>query len=187
MRNIILLRFFSFCLLLFTFAFSPGKGVFISQNGTVKFVSKAPLETIKAESKKLSGALDAEKRTFAFAIPIISFEGFNSPLQKEHFNENYLESEKIPNAIFKGKIIEEVDLDTPGTYTIRAKGTMNIHGVDKEMIIKSKVTTTAAQMAIESSFTITLKDFNIIIPKLVNQKIAEDILVDVKMDMVPKK
>ena len=187
MRKSILFKFFSFCFLIPAFAFLPGKGIFTSQKGTVKFISKAPLETIKAESKQLSGALDAEKRTFAFTIQISSFDGFNSPLQKEHFNENYLESDKIPKAVFKGKIIEEVDLDTPGTYNIRAKGIMSIHGADKEMIIKSKVTTITGQMNIESSFTITLKDFNINIPKLVNQKIAEDILVDVKMDMIPKK
>ena len=153
----------------------------------MKFVSKAPLETIKAESKKLSGVLDAEKRVFAFSIPVTSFEGFNSPMQKEHFNEDYLESDIISKATFKGKIIEEINLTNPGTYSIRAKGMMNIHNVEKEMIIKSKLISTATQLTVESSFTIKLKDFNIRIPKLVNQKIAEDIFVDVKMDMSLKK
>ena len=187
MRKVTVPLFLLACFVLSAFAFIPGTGVFIASNGSVTFISKAPLETIKAESKKLGGALDVEKRTFAFVLPVSSFEGFNSPLQKEHFNENYLETDKIPKAIFKGKIIEEVDLANPGAYTIRAKGTMSIHGVDKEMIIKSKVTTTSNQMAVESSFTIALKDFNINIPKLVNQKIAEDIFVDVKMDLSPKK
>ncbi|MGZ4157647.1 MAG: YceI family protein [Bacteroidia bacterium] len=150
-------------------------------------MSKAPAETIKAESKKLSGILDADKRTFAVSIPVNSFEGFNGPLQKEHFSEDYLESDKIPKAVFKGKIIEEVNLALPGTYTVRAKGTMNIHGVDKEMIIKSKIISGAGQITVESLFTITLKDFKINIPKIVNQKIAEEIAIDVKMDMGLKK
>lgn len=175
--------FLFICLILSAFTFSADKGIFISNNGIVNFVSIAPLETIKAESKKLSGVLNVEKRTFAFTIPMNSFEGFNSPLQKEHFNENYLESDKIPKAVFKGKIIEEIDLACPGTYAIRAKGIMNIHGVEKEMIIKSKIITTTAEMTLESSFIITLKDYDINIPKLVNQKIAEDIFVDVKMSL----
>ena len=179
--------FLSICLILSAFTFSPETGIFISNNGIVKFISKAPLEIIKAESKKLSGVLNVEKRTFAFSIPINSFEGFNSPLQKEHFSEDYLESDKIPKAVFKGKIIEEADLGTPGTYTIRAKGIMSIHGVEKEMIIKSKIVTTTAQMTVESSFSISLKDYNINIPKIVNQKIAENIFVDVKMDLNLKK
>ncbi|MGZ4033275.1 MAG: YceI family protein [Bacteroidia bacterium] len=169
------------------FAFSPANSVFVSTSGIVKFVSKAPAETIKAESKKLSGILDADKRTFAVSIPVNSFEGFNGPLQKEHFSEDYLESDKIPKAVFKGKIIEEVNLALPGTYTVRAKGTMNIHGVDKEMIIKSKIISGAGQITVESLFTITLKDFKINIPKIVNQKIAEEIAIDVKMDMGLKK
>src|SRR5437763_10372807 len=73
-------------------------GIFISNTGEVKFVSQAPLETIKATSKKLTCVLDADKRTYAFSIAITSFDGFNSPLQKEHFNENYMDSSKIPSA-----------------------------------------------------------------------------------------
>ncbi len=171
----------------FAFSFLQTGNVFTCNSGLVKFVSKAPLETIKAESKKLSGALDVEKKTFAFTIPVSSFEGFNSPLQKEHFNENYMESEKLPKAVFKGKIIEDVDLKKQGVYNVRAKGTMTIHGVEKEMILKSKIAVGAVQVNVESSFTIPLKEFNIKIPNIVNQKIAQEILVDVKMDMNPKK
>ena len=169
------------------FYFVQDGGVFVANNGTVKFTSKAPLETISAQSKKLSGALDAGKRTFAFSIPIKSFEGFNSPLQKEHFNENYMESEKIPSASFKGKIIEEVDLSVAGAYTVRAKGMMKIHDVEKEMIIKSRINVKSGQISVETSFNVPLKDYNINVPTIVNQKIAPEILVEVKMDMTPKK
>jgi len=80
-----------------------------------------------------------------------------------------------------------MNLALPGTYTVRAKGIMSIHGVEKEMIVKSKIVSQGGQLNVESSFTIALKDFHINIPKLVNQKIAEEIFVDVKMDMMPKK
>jgi hypothetical protein len=161
--------------------------VYVSNTGVVRFASQAPLETIKAESKKLSGVLDVAKRTYAFTVLITSFEGFNSPLQKEHFNENYMESDKIPSAAFKGKIIEEVDLKTPGTYDVRAKGMMKIHGVEKEMIVKVKLTVKAGQINVVSNFPVSLKDFNINVPNIVNQKIAPEIKVEVKMDMTPKK
>ena len=175
--------------LLFTaFVIFPEGEVYTSVSGTAKFTSKAPIETIIAESKKLSGALDAEKRTFAFTIPISSFEGFESPLQKEHFNENYMESDKIPKAIYKGKIIEEVNIGLPGTYIVRVKGMMQIHNVEKEIIIKSKIITAkSGQIKIESSFNILLKDFNINIPALVSPKIAQEILVEVNIAMNSKK
>src|SRR5258706_14622796 len=63
-------------------------------NGKISFKSEAPLELIRASSDQLIGLLDNDKKNFSFKINIRSFQGFNSPLQKEHFNENYLESDK---------------------------------------------------------------------------------------------
>jgi len=60
-------------------------------------------------------------------------------LQKEHFNENYLESDKYPEASFKGKIIEDIDLDKDGEYEVRAKGELTIHGIMQERIIKANI------------------------------------------------
>ena len=115
------------------------KGLFETKKSLVSFVSDAPLELIKASSKELRGFLDPEKRTFAFIIPSKSFEGFNSPLQQVHFSENYIEASKYPEASFKGKIIEQVDLSTDGEYQVRAKGALNIHGVEQERIIRVKI------------------------------------------------
>ena len=113
--------------------------VYVCKDGQVNFESDAPLELIQAQSKTLRGALDAQERTFAFTIDINSFEGFNSPLQREHFNENYMEAARFPKATFIGKIIESVDFTQPGTYILRAKGRLNIHGIEQERIIKSQV------------------------------------------------
>lgn len=171
-----------------SFATLDGPAVFVSNAGVVKIKTKGPLGVINATSKKLDGSLDAAKKTFSFSIPVTSFEGFQNSLQKTHFNEKYMESEKIPFATFKGKIIEAVDLAIPGTYPVRAKGSMKIHDVEKEMIIKSKITVKAGGIiAIESSFNVLLEDFKIKIPTIVNQKVDEDIAIEVKMDMATKK
>ena len=114
--------------------------IFNSNSGKAKFTSEAPLELIKAESSKMVCVIDAKDRRFAFSVPVESFEGFNSPLQKEHFRENYLETDKYKAATFQGKIVAEVDLTKPGVHNIRAKGKVTIHGVEKEMIIKGKLT-----------------------------------------------
>lgn len=165
------------------FQSTPDTAIYRANSGKVSFLSSAPLEKIKAQSTKLYGVMDPSKRVFNFAIPISSFDGFNSPLQKEHFNENYLESQKIPRAFFKGKIIEEVDLSKEGSYTVRAKGMLSIHGVEKEYIIKAKVVSLGNKINIDSNFTVLLKDFGIRIPRVVNQKIAEEIAVTINIDM----
>ena len=110
--------------------------IFSVSSGTIVFRSDASMELIKASSNQLKGIFSAEKKQFAFTVNINSFKGFNSPLQLEHFNENYLESDKFPRASFEGKIIEDIDLSRNGSYTIRAKGNLTVHGVVQERIIK---------------------------------------------------
>lgn len=165
-------------------AFNMEERVYLTKNGQIRFQSHAPLEVIEATSTELRGAIDIEKRTFAFTVNITSFEGFNSPLQKEHFNENYLESDEFETASFLGKIIEKTDLSKNGTYTLRAKGKLKIHGVTQERIIKSKAVVNDGKLSIESHFTVLLKEHNIAIPKIVYQKIAEEIQVSVKADFM---
>lgn len=184
-KNLIFL-FLSTCFLFFAFTIISINTIFTANNGTVKFISKAPLETIEASSNKLSGTLDMEKRIFDFSMPINSFEGFNSALQKQYFNENYMESDKLPQATFSGKIVENTDMRMPGTYMVRSKGTMIIHGIEKEMIIKSKIIVKNKRVIVESSFNILLENFNIKIPALRNKKLAEEINVNIKIDMDPK-
>ncbi len=160
--------------------------IFICKDGSTKFTSEAPLELIKAQSNKTSGVLDETTKNVAFSIMIESFEGFNSGLQKEHFQENYMELNKFKTATFKGKIIEDIDFTKNGTYPIRAKGTFNIHGTEKEKIIKGKITIKDKEIIIEASFEVPLEDHNITVPKIVNQKIASIIKVDVKTVLKPK-
>jgi polyisoprenoid-binding protein YceI len=151
-----------------------------SDAGTVSFVSKADLELIKAASNKVTGLLDPATNQFAFSISIQSFQGFNSSLQRSHFNENYLESDRFPKATFTGKIIEKVDLTVEGAYEVRAKGDLTIHGVVQQRIIKAKILIKKEGATIESQFTVPLIDHNILIPKIVNQKIATEIVVEYK-------
>ncbi len=165
---------------------SPGQKIFFTLNGTVLFRSDAPQELIKAESNELKGAIDPASKTFTFKIRISSFEGFNSGLQRIHFNENYLESAVYPEASFKGKIIEDIDFKKDGRYEIRAKGNLNIHGIEQERIIKSELIIRQGKMYINTAFTVTLPDHNIPIPRIVKDKLAQEIKVEIKANLDPR-
>jgi len=160
--------------------------IYTTNNGIVRFRSEAPFELINATSKELKGAIDLSKNNFAFRIRIRSFEGFNSPLQKEHFNENYMESEKFAEAVFNGKIIETIDFSKNGKYTIRAKGKLIIHGVEQERIIKSDVEVTEKGIRIHSIFSVLLSDHNIPIPRIVKEKLANEIKVSINAELFAK-
>lgn len=152
---------------------------FSTSNGEIKFASKAQLELIKASSNKMQGLIDPSTNKFAFLVSMQSFRGFNSELQRKHFNENYVESEKFPTAKFSGKIIEQVDFSQNNTTEVRAKGELDIHGQKQIRIIKAKLTIKGNQLIIESHFMVPLSDHSITIPKIVSQKIATEIEVDI--------
>jgi polyisoprenoid-binding protein YceI len=174
------LRYVFFLAALCSVHVAAGQSRYEIKAGSVFFKSDAPLELIQAESKDLKGLIDFNDGTFAFSVAMISFQGFNSQLQREHFNENYMETEKFPKATFSGRMIESPDLAQPGEYTVRAKGKLVIHGVEQERIIKSIVRVSKDGLAIQSSFSILLQEHDITIPKVVQQKIAEEIFVEIK-------
>lgn len=182
-RQLIILPFL---LLAFSFkAHAPLQDYKVS-TGSISFRSDAPLELIKAQSSELKGLVIPDKKQFAFIINIKSFKGFNSPLQQEHFNENYLESNKYPVASFEGKIIEDIDFTKDGEYSVRSKGNLSIHGVVQERIIKCDVSIKDKNISLKSTFTVLLADHNIPIPKVVHEKLASEIKVEVKAELVTK-
>lgn len=157
--------------------------VYRCENGKITLRSEAPLEVIEAKSTRLRGAIDAANNTFAWSVEVKTFEGFNNPLQREHFNENYMESKIYPKATFTGKIIEQVDFGQDGSQTVRAKGKLTIHGVAQERIIKSQLTIKNGKATVKSAFTVQLADHSISIPKIVYQKISEEVAVSIEAEM----
>jgi len=149
----------------------------------VKFISKADLETIQAMSDKLRGKVSKDINKFEFALPIESFVGFNSPLQREHFLENYMEVDLYPRATYSGVIIDPVDWSKEGSSSFRTKGKLTIHGVTKECISRVILTNQNQKLSFKSDFSVMLKDYNIAIPRLVKQKISEEINISVSGDL----
>ena len=149
----------------------------VLEKGSITFLSNAPLERIEAKSTKLKGLILTSEKTFAFTVDNSSFEGFNGSLQQEHFNENYLESERYPKSYFVGKIVESIDFYKDGKYEVRAKGKLTIHGIEKEKIIKVSLEIKNGRIVANAKFNVLLKEYGIYVPSIVNQKIAEEIQV----------
>lgn len=171
------------CLVAFVFLpiSSGAQSVIQSVSGKVSFVSTAPLEIIRSESKNLNAVIDPVNRKMAYSVRISSFEGFNSPLQREHFNENYMETSEFPTANFTGKLIENIDFDIPGAFDVRAKGLLTIHGISNERIVKGEMIISQEKIILKSQFSVQLEDHQILVPSIVNQKIAEEIMISLEI------
>jgi len=154
--------------------------IFSTISGNISFISNAPLEIIEAQSDQLHGVLNLENKKFEFKMFIKSFDGFNNSMQKIHFYENYMETEKFPLTTFTGKILEPIEL---GKKIYRAKGMLVIHGEIVERIIEVEINLREEDLSFSAVFKVPLKDHDIDLPRLVTQKIAENIVVSVNGTM----
>lgn len=160
--------------------------VFMTLNGQTSFFSETPLENISAENKNTLVALNITTKEVAVRIQNVAFK-FPNKLMEEHFNENYIESEKYPLSVFKGKIVENIDLQKQGTYQVSVKGILDMHGVKQERIIKAQIIVDSESISVTSDFNVNLQDHKIDIPKLVFEKIVESIAIKNKFTLTPKK
>lgn len=159
------------------------QNVYKAKDGNVKFFSDAPLEDIEATSKKGSAAFNIASSEIAALVPIKSFT-FQNALMQEHFNENYLESEKYPNASFKGKVAEQVIPEPGSSKTIDVAGDLTIHGVTKKRTIPVTFKFgNDGSIQVTSKWMVALADHNIKIPQLVFQNIAEQIEVTLDLNL----
>jgi polyisoprenoid-binding protein YceI len=142
----------------------------------IRFFSDAPMEDIEAVNTKASSAFDLSSGSIAFSVPMNQFQ-FQKSLMQEHFNENYLETEKFPKATFLGKMsVAELD---DGKNTVTITGEMSMHGVKKAMTVTGLMTKIGTRIQAHAEFTLLLKDYNIKIPKAVFYNIAEEIAITV--------
>lgn len=159
--------------------------IFETRQGNITFFSSAPLEDIEAKNNKVISLINVRNNEIAVRVPIKQFQ-FRNRLMQEHFNENYMESERFPYATFKGKINEKVDFNKPGTYNVTATGDLNVHGVNRKRTFIGILRVTDSGMLLETKFDIPLADHNIKIPRLVFNKIAERIAASVSFSYVPQ-
>jgi hypothetical protein len=153
-----------------------------TKNGYVGFYSHTPMEDVKAGNNQVASILDASTGDMVFQILNKSFV-FDKALMQEHFNENYMESEKFPKATFKGKIadISNVNFAKPGVYNVTVAGEMNMHGVAKPFSTTGTIEVIADGIVAKSKFTVKPEDYGIVIPGVVREKIANEMEITVNI------
>jgi hypothetical protein len=168
------------------FALQLGAQVLVTKNGYIRFFSTTPVENIEAKNNQVNCALDSKNNKLIFKVLIKSFV-FEKALMQEHFNENYMESDKFPSASFTGKItnINELNLSKNGIYKVSVEGEMSIHGVAKNVKESGTAEVKDGKVRLKAKFNVKPKDYQIKIPAAVATKIAESIEVSVDCSLSP--
>ena len=158
------------------------QGKYTTRTGQVSFFSSAPIEDIEARNQQVAAILDLGTGQLAFAVPIKGFV-FKRTLMQEHFNENYLESDKFPKATFTGHFVgmEAATLATAGPHSVQVEGDLTIHGVTHHIQVPATLELKGNQLQAMASFQIATADYNISIPLLVRNSIAKVISVRVAL------
>ncbi|MBU3927404.1 MAG: YceI family protein [Bacteroidetes bacterium] len=174
----------TFAIILFLSATTYGQR-YITKTGHIWFHSEAPLETIEAHNNQVNAVLDIETGEMVFKVLMKSFI-FEKALMQEHFNENYVESDKYPNATFQGKVtnLEAINFTTPGTYNAQVTGKLTIHNQTNNVGATGTFEVKKDVILGMTKFNILIADYNISIPGAVAGKIADEI--DIHVDIVLK-
>ena len=155
-----------------------GQGLYVCKNAKISLYSKAPIEDIEAKSDKGTSVYNAATGDLAFSLPISSLK-FEKSLMQEHFNENYMETDKYPQASFKGKIQEQIDLSKDGSYPVNVTGVLTVHGAAQNRTIQGSIAVQKGIITLTSEFIVKCADHKITIPTIVFHNIAETIKINV--------
>ena len=158
----------------------------LSKNTQVRIFSSTPIEDIDAKTNTAVLALNEKSGKILMKLQIKSLS-FPKKLMQEHFNENYMESDKYPTAEFEGVIQNIPDFTVAKTTELKVKGTMTIHGVKREIEVPISLTTSKDKVLGQSKFKVKCADYNVEIPKIVLKNIAEDIEVTILAELNPIK
>ncbi|MES2811427.1 MAG: YceI family protein [Bacteroidota bacterium] len=172
MKKAILIALFIIPLL----GFSQDK--IVTKTGTTTFEASVPsFEEVKATNKNSGCVLNTQTGDIVGLVFMKGFQ-FRLALMQEHFNENYMESDKYPKGIFKGKI-DNFDYNqlTTQKQDFIITGTIEMHGKSKDIRITSKIYKTGNTVFLSSNFDLNTDDFNIELPLLIRSKVAKKVSV----------
>ena len=163
-------------------AFSGQAQKYVTKNGFIRFYSDTPVEKIEAINRQVNAATDISTGDFVFRVLMKSFT-FEKALMQEHFNENYVESDKFPNATFLGKIIniKDVNIAKNGIYPVTVEGKLTMHGETKQVSEKGTFEVKDGKLIGKAKFNITLSDYKISIPNTSINNISKTVEITVEV------
>jgi YceI-like domain len=162
-------------------ALANAQGKYFTKTGTISFKAGTSLEDIDAINKSVTSIFDTATGQIEFAVLIKGFE-FKRGLMQEHFNENYMESEKLPKSTFKGKFVDvsKISFSKDGSYSTTVKGTLEIHGVKKEVEVPGTIKVANGVISSTADFTVLVADYDIKIPGAVKDKISPTVNIHIE-------
>ncbi|MDR3680126.1 MAG: YceI family protein [Flavipsychrobacter sp.] len=162
---------------------------YLTRTGKIYFnaTTKSSPEKIEGVNNEVASILDIKTGDVIFQVPVKSFK-FERELMQEHFNENYMESDKFPKAEFRGAIknIGEINVTKDGTYDVKVAGKLTIHGVTNEVTVPGTIAVNGKTVKLKAKFAVILLDYKVKVPNLVADKVTKEAIITIESDLAQK-
>ncbi len=176
-------------------AAAPVKFLLSGRDGrnVIKFISKAPLETIEGKTGQIDGTIevdlaDAASAAGQFEVDLTTVKT-GIEMRDQHMREGYLHTDSFPTATFKVNKVTKASakaLADGQPVEIEAQGELTIHGVTKPVAVSGTVTylkeseATKARLPgdllhIDVGTPILLSDFKVERPQFVLLKVSDKV------------
>jgi polyisoprenoid-binding protein YceI len=182
MKNIFLALLLSFGMTLV-----HGQDIQMTRTGRISFHAGTSMEDIDATNNEVTSIINKKSGEIVFNVLVKSFH-LRRALMEEHFNENYMESDKYPKSIFNGKIsnMSSVNFNQDGTYKVMVDGELTLHNVTKRVSVPVTLIISGGKISGTSNFKVDTQDYNIRIPGIVANKISRVVDVAVECNYEPR-
>ena len=169
-----------FSLIIITYCGNVTAQKYFTKNGSISFFSKTAIEDIKADNNQVMSVINTQNGELQFSLLTKGFH-FKKALMEEHFNKDYMESDKFPKSTFKVAItdITKFNFTKDGTYGTTVTGDLTLHGVTKKVTAASSIVIKSGKIIGTCKFAVALSDYSISVQKVYQDHIAKSIEITI--------
>ena len=157
----------------------------IKEKSSINFVGAKVTRDHKGEFKDFDGSIDyagGQPQKISFDINLDSIETDTPDLTKHLKTPDFFDVAKYPKATFTSTSLEAAPAGSPAGTTHVLRGTLDLHGVQKEVTIPVKAEQTADGVHATSEFTINRHDWGISYKGMADDLIKDNVLI--KLDLM---
>jgi len=159
----------------------------LAKGGMVRFFSKTSIMDIEGVTKTAVSSLDLDSGKIVIKSRNTTYI-FPDKLMQEHFNENYMESEKFPVSSFSGTVtaMDHDAFNAGKKVTVVVDGILDVHGVGKHYRSLAYLQKGQNGAVVgDTKFFVKMADHGIKIPSVVAANLCDSMEITSKFTWLP--
>ncbi|HEX7808143.1 MAG TPA: YceI family protein [Thermoanaerobaculia bacterium] len=157
----------------------------LKEKSSINFVGAKVTRDHKGKFNSFDGTITyagGQPQGVKFDIDLNSIETDTPDLTKHLLSADFFDVAKYPKATFTSTSLTALPAGSPNGATHELKGTLDLHGVQKEVTIPVTATTTPEGVRTQSEFTINRHDWGINYKGMADDLIKDNVLI--KLDLL---